>query len=501
MKMIFVLFAALIAASTVQAEQTPAMKEWTFLVYLNADNNLYNFGLANLKQMEQVGSTQDLNIVVEFDHAGANKPTQRLLVNKGQSQVVQSLGETNMGDWKHLAEFVTWGIQNYPAKHYALMVWNHGAGWRGISYDDNPRAFISMPELSQALKQVQATVGPQLARRGMRAPGPVIDILNYDACLMSTLEVAYEMKDTARIMVGSQFNEPGEGEDYNALLSRLVTEPRLDPRGVAEHMVYQYVQQYPTRREINYLAVDLSKIPSFTQLFREAAKQHLTAPGPIQSQLKQFYASSPEGSDFIGGLNGALKIAGTNSSLPAAIGQVISAYGYPAENAGSLEPGGPAESGRKVLRVTRAYPAQVAYRNSTGGAWQKLALNRQANGTYSATLPAATIQYMVQPQNALSPRESRPTPEAMSTFVRAAGPSPIVFHNQFPASSPVIADAHTVSTKGATGMSLYFGADRRMKNQARTQPPREGLPDLATQYKALSFAKEGAPEWTQFLGL
>ena len=102
------------------------------MVFLNADNNLYSFGKMNLEQMQKVGSNNAMNIVVEMDHAPAGVPTQRLLVQKGSSDVIETLGETNMGDWKHLAEFVAWTMSKFPAKHYALVIWNHGAGWQGV---------------------------------------------------------------------------------------------------------------------------------------------------------------------------------------------------------------------------------------------------------------------------------------------------------------------------------------------------------------------------------
>src|SRR5207249_2834038 len=43
--------------------------KWTFLVYLDAANNLRDFGPLNFNQMEQVGSTADVNIVVQWKQA------------------------------------------------------------------------------------------------------------------------------------------------------------------------------------------------------------------------------------------------------------------------------------------------------------------------------------------------------------------------------------------------------------------------------------------------
>lgn len=486
MRSIFVILALWLSVGTAQAQQQP-MKEWTFLVFLNADNNLYRYGLLNLQQMEQIGSTNDMNIVVEMDHAPREKPTQRLYVQKGQSQVIETLGETNMGDWKHLAEFVTWGMKNFPAKRYALVMWNHGAGWEGISYDDNPHASIRIPDMAQALRQVQANMG-MISRR----QGPVLDILNFDACLMSGLETAYELKDLAGIMIGSQYNEPGAGEDYSAVLRLLATNPRTEPRALAEHMVYEYVRLYPNSREINYLAIDMSKIAAFTQLFRGTAAQHLGVPSDLQRNLHRMYRSV-EGRDLIGGLTGARALAPAGSPLAESIEQVINAYGYPSETAADVVRG-PAESGGRALKVTRSFPATVWYRmNVSSPNWQKAVLQRQADGQYSVSMPWPA-QYMVR-RNFADGREGAGSSEALATFLRNTE-DPVVFHNKFPPSSPVIAEAHNLRTKGATGLSLYYTSSGMAARDTGPAAPQS----LRAEYTRLQFATVGAPEWTRFIG-
>ena len=45
--------------------------KWTFMVYLDADNNLEDVGIDNFLHMAQVGSTNDVNIVVQFDRSSS----------------------------------------------------------------------------------------------------------------------------------------------------------------------------------------------------------------------------------------------------------------------------------------------------------------------------------------------------------------------------------------------------------------------------------------------
>src|SRR5262245_61774804 len=107
-------------------------KSWTVMVYLAGDNNLDGAGVVDLKEMKKVGSNDQLNILAQFDRAGTKAQTMRYCLRKKTplaKDAVKRLGETNMGDPKVLQDFVSWSAKNYPAEHYMLVLWNHGAGW------------------------------------------------------------------------------------------------------------------------------------------------------------------------------------------------------------------------------------------------------------------------------------------------------------------------------------------------------------------------------------
>ena len=57
--------------------------KWTFMVYMAGNNNLSPAGEIDLGEMAQVGSSEDVNILVEFDRADHSKNTKRYLVEKG----------------------------------------------------------------------------------------------------------------------------------------------------------------------------------------------------------------------------------------------------------------------------------------------------------------------------------------------------------------------------------------------------------------------------------
>ncbi len=245
------------------------VKEWTFLLFLNGHNNLDSYGAFNINQMEQVGSNDQINMVVQWASL-KNKQTKSLFVTKDNdvknvtSKAVETMAPVDMGDYRNLVEFVRWGVQNYPAKHYFIAVWNHGAGWhlenvRGlgdvqvqdISYDDNTGHHISTEELGLSMAQAAQIIGHK------------VDVYGSDACLMAMAEVAGEMKDSVSYFVGSEETEPGYGWPYNTFFTRFAANTAATPADVSIYLTEEYLKAYNGgiygKQDVTFSAYDMSK--------------------------------------------------------------------------------------------------------------------------------------------------------------------------------------------------------------------------------------------------
>ena len=80
---------------------TTTEKQWTIMVYLAGDNNLDSAGVTDLKEMKEIGSTEQVNVTAQFDRWGGTEATKRYYLRKGgvlAKDEVASLGETDMGD-------------------------------------------------------------------------------------------------------------------------------------------------------------------------------------------------------------------------------------------------------------------------------------------------------------------------------------------------------------------------------------------------------------------
>ena len=128
--------------------------------------------------------------------------------------LISSEGSQSMGDPRTLSDFLTWGVRAFPAQRYALILWDHGAGpLGGLCFDeqhlqDGVADSLSLDELTVALKDSPFSKNK-------------LSLIGFDACLMSSFEVAVSVAPYAEYMVASQEPEPVSGWDYR-FLSHLV---------------------------------------------------------------------------------------------------------------------------------------------------------------------------------------------------------------------------------------------------------------------------------------
>jgi len=218
-------------------------KNWTVLLYLDGDNNLEPDITKNLLDLEQVGSTPEMNFVAQLDrgelkpkikhaiidhkevkwnaekypspHGGLPEANCYYVTKSRDSQhltspVVEKLGKTDSGNAKTLEDFLAWGFKNYPARNYLVILSNHGGGYRGGWSDDGFMSRINLPDMNRAILGAEKAAG--------------VDkddvILGFDACLMAQTEAGYGLKDTARSMIASEEVENNGGWAFSAIFSK-----------------------------------------------------------------------------------------------------------------------------------------------------------------------------------------------------------------------------------------------------------------------------------------
>jgi hypothetical protein len=218
-------------------------------------------------------------------------------------------------------------MKNYPAKKFLVVLWNHGAGWddediyrtarrdmgmgirrrgmivtpssngpektvsvrrvrtvaskptrralfsttiaaairpgdtqRAIAFDDTSKDFLDNIEMKKVLLAVTKDLGRK------------IDILGMDACLMSMAEVAYQVRNSVDVTVGSEEVEPGDGWPYDTIVKELVGSPEMTPQELAVLIVEKYLASYGADSDVTQAACDLGKCEALAGAMDKLAK-------------------------------------------------------------------------------------------------------------------------------------------------------------------------------------------------------------------------------------
>jgi Clostripain family len=197
--------------------QQAAPNSWTILVYLHGDNNLEESSLADLEEMEAVGSKQGFNIVVQWDRASVAGGV-RGVVKKGNLEVKQKLPEQNSDDPKVLSSFLQWGMKSFPAQRYGVIMWDHGGQWDGGFGGDesNGENGMNVFDMRNAIQSAMVVTGVKR-----------LDFLAFDTCLMGGLEVLGQFADLTKLYIADPEIDYGAGWDYAASLGYLQKNPSV----------------------------------------------------------------------------------------------------------------------------------------------------------------------------------------------------------------------------------------------------------------------------------
>ena len=258
-------------------EESPMGEEGTrtVLIYLCGTNLESDRGsglaVTDLKEMVAAGSNQNLTVLVETGGAkkwsdsdiSAKKITRYKVTSTGLTEL-DVLPQANMGAAKTLADFLEWGVTNYPAEKIDVIFWNHGSGSiNGVCFDENYNYdSLTVQELDEAFLSVFSKMTGKF------------ETVGFDACLMSTIEVANVLASYANYMVASEESEAGTGWAYKSVIGTLVDDPSISGAElgkVVADSAYQSLGR-DNKKMFTTAVIDLSKIDDICKTFDKAAE-------------------------------------------------------------------------------------------------------------------------------------------------------------------------------------------------------------------------------------
>jgi hypothetical protein len=270
-------------------------KEWAVMLFIANDNDLGAITFAKIDEIGRTASTPAADVIIQFDTPGKNfvrrMRLSRLRRFHGKLRkfpLPHLQHETDTGDKETLIRFIDLTLTDFKRhRRRMLVISNHGTGfsiardeflgrtplfrkvarrkWKvrdrfiaGAQRELNADALDNL-ELKAALQETAAKHGP-------------LDVLAFDACLMCTFEVAYQLRETARVMVASQSNIPVPGCEFTPTFE-LMRHEKLSSADVARALVDNSVLTQLVFDEYSAMAaLDLGKAAALAEAISLLAK-------------------------------------------------------------------------------------------------------------------------------------------------------------------------------------------------------------------------------------
>ena len=278
---------------------------WTIMVYISADDILANFAIDSLNQFRSAATVAGDRVVALFDPNNGSKKAFRysfeikekdapltLAREKSEEEEIQTvplsffgkeIDALNMADPKTLTDFVndeTRELVNSKTetphkpkdRNYCLILWGHGTE---LLLDRDPgitgERYLTPAKLKSALDGTNFKEENKL------------DIIAFDACSMSMIEVASAIQDRVHFMIASQDEVPDVSFPYGRILKELRGHGK-DPKEVCRRIPEIYLQSFRDYiinvskgvspngvQEIMLSSLDLGNIKNITDPVKELA--------------------------------------------------------------------------------------------------------------------------------------------------------------------------------------------------------------------------------------
>lgn len=229
----------------------------TIMIYMIGSDleSQYAAASSDIEEIKSSGvNFDDVNVLIYT--GGAKKwinseiPNDKNTIFKMTNSGLVKLEEyerSSMTDPDNLTNFLNYGHDKFKSSKYSLILWDHGGGpIYGYGMDENYVGSLTLAKLKQGLGNSKFN-------------GKKLEMIGFDACLMSSVEVADVLSDYANYMLASQEVEPGLGWDYS-FLSNVTSKTSTVDMGTSIIDHYgSFYKKYSGVKGITLSLLDLSK--------------------------------------------------------------------------------------------------------------------------------------------------------------------------------------------------------------------------------------------------
>lgn len=294
-KYLLISLLSLVLFSCVDRKQKEVPKNRTVLVYIIGDNNLYNYALDDIDELENVWQDgYDGTVLVYLNPRSSTIPSKLYRITKGEKSGIESVELKNYGvkqnacDPAVMKQVIADTRVLSKSNSYALVLWSHGTGWipKGGNFVKS-----AIPPVTEYSFGANDTYGDEMNIDQLASAMPtdlVFDYIAFDACHMASVEVAYQLRNSTKYVVASAAEMYAAGFPYTTILGDMLSK-EANVVGVAQKTYDSYKETSSTMS-----VIDCSKLSDLAQSVKEIVQGAASKP-VLGSPIQEFGRSSFKG--------------------------------------------------------------------------------------------------------------------------------------------------------------------------------------------------------------
>ena len=234
---VILIFFSFISCTEEHSIEVPSARR-TVLVYMSGDNNLSDETYTKIDSIASGWHNRRDNLLIYQDALGEKGTPSLLRVvasdTRPYTEVIKEYPEGNSASAEVFSEVMQDVFSLYPAPGFGLLVFSHGTGWLPEGMFTRPRSIMNDTGREMEISDFARVI-----------PDHAFDFIILEACLMSGVEVAYELRNKADYLVASsaEILSPGFSPVYPELINYLF-EPEADLKSFVR-CYYEYCNALP----------------------------------------------------------------------------------------------------------------------------------------------------------------------------------------------------------------------------------------------------------------
>jgi hypothetical protein len=258
--MIYLQLIALLLSCSKDNDDKTEIAEKTMIVYMAADNNLYRNAESDIREMQECEIPENCNLVVYIDAPlwVDIKTPQLFKIQSGELIPVQHYDSHNSASKEVMRQVISDAMNKFKAKTYDLILWSHGTGWLPSNVFDNLTKSFGKEDNSEIEIIDLANILPD-----------GFECIIFDACLMGGIEVYYQLRNKADIIIAFPTETLVAGLPYDKIIPMLFAVSPDYVRIADEYMSY-YENQTGALQSATISVVETKHLETLAGLLNEA---------------------------------------------------------------------------------------------------------------------------------------------------------------------------------------------------------------------------------------